>query len=185
DPGARRLRSLDLPYSAYAPMLAARGAEVAAIAGSPTQASTLIRIDTATGRAALVGRASEHEIDAAYLPPARVEVFSGRGGREVHAVVYPPTHPTQAAPEGERPPYIVFVHGGPTGQAMPVLDLTKAYFTSRGLGVIDVNYGGSTGFGRAYRERLRGQWGVVDVEDCVSAVRALVERGEADGARLA
>jgi dipeptidyl aminopeptidase/acylaminoacyl peptidase len=89
------------------------------------------------------------------------------------------------APAGELPPYVVFVHGGPTTHSPAVLDLEKAYFTSRGIGVVDVNYGGSTGYGRAYRERLRRQWGVVDVADCVAAVQALVREGCADGARLA
>jgi len=82
------------------------------------------------------------------------------------------------------PPYIVWTHGGPTSHVLPVLDLEKAFFTSRGIGVIDVNYGGSTGYGRAYRERLRGQWGVVDVEDAMNAALALASGGEADRARL-
>src|SRR5690606_10707359 len=89
------------------------------------------------------------------------------------------------APEGELPPYVVFVHGGPTSYASTTLDLERAFFTSRGIGVVDVNYGGSTGYGRAYRERLRRQWGVVDVEDAVAAARALVDAGIADPERLA
>jgi dipeptidyl aminopeptidase/acylaminoacyl peptidase len=87
--------------------------------------------------------------------------------------------------EGEKPPYVVIVHGGPTAQSPATLSPANAYFTSRGIGVIDVNYGGSTGYGREYRERLRGQWGVVDVEDAVSAVESLVAAGKADGERLA
>jgi dipeptidyl aminopeptidase/acylaminoacyl peptidase len=89
------------------------------------------------------------------------------------------------APDGERPPYVVFVHGGPTAEAPAELDLKIAYFTSRGIGVVDVNYGGSTGYGREYRNLLRGQWGVVDVADCVAAAQALVDRGDADPARIA
>ncbi len=89
-----------------------------------------------------------------------------------------------SAPEGELPPYIVWVHGGPTSHVVPRLDLEKAFFTSRGIGIIDVNYGGSSGYGRDYRERLRGQWGVVDVADVISAVLALAEAGQADGKRL-
>ena len=88
-------------------------------------------------------------------------------------------------PEGERPPYVVWAHRGPASHADRLLDLAKAYFTSRGIGIIDVNYGGSTGYGRSYRERLRRQWGVVDVEDVIAAAQALVEAGEADPARLA
>ena len=87
----------------------------------------------------------------------------------MHALVYPPTSPDATAPAGELPPYVVWVHGGPTAAVSPLLDLEKAYFTSRGIGVIDVNYGGSTGYGRSYRERLRRQWGVVDVEDAMAA----------------
>jgi len=123
--------------------------------------------------------------DTRYLPTPRQAVLEGQFGRTVHALVYPPANPDVTAPTGERPPYVVWVHGGPTANTMPLLDLEKAYFTSRGIGVVDVNYGGSTGYGRRYRERLRRQWGVVDVEDAIAAARALADAGEADGARLA
>jgi dipeptidyl aminopeptidase/acylaminoacyl peptidase len=123
--------------------------------------------------------------DPAYLPVPRSESLPGPGGRVVHAHVYPPRNPDVIPLPGELAPYVVFVHGGPTSYSPGRLSLQVAYFTSRGIGVVDVNYGGSTGYGRAYRERLRRQWGVVDVEDCVAAAQALVERGEADGARLA
>jgi dipeptidyl aminopeptidase/acylaminoacyl peptidase len=103
----------------------------------------------------------------------------------VHAYVYEPTNPISEAPAGELPPYVVFVHGGPTGRTSSGLSLERAYFTSRGIGVIDVDYGGSTGYGRAYRERLRRQWGVVDVEDAIAAVNALVKSGRAHPERLA
>jgi dipeptidyl aminopeptidase/acylaminoacyl peptidase len=103
----------------------------------------------------------------------------------VHAHVFPPRNPDVQPPSGELPPYVVFVHGGPTAQSWPLLTLDIAYFTSRGIGVVSVDYGGSTGYGRAYRELLEGQWGIVDVEDCVAAAQALVDKGEADGARIA
>ena len=122
--------------------------------------------------------------DPAYLPEPRSIVVAGPGERDVHAHVYPPTSPDAVAQDGELPPYVVFVHGGPTSHSAAILNLEKAYFTSRGIGVIDVNYGGSTGYGRAYRERLRREWGIVDVEDCVAAVQALVRDGLADGERL-
>ncbi|WP_022880784.1 S9 family peptidase [Gryllotalpicola ginsengisoli] len=121
--------------------------------------------------------------DAAHLPDAEVITFHGPE-REVHAVVYRPKNPRYLAPEGELPPFIALVHGGPTGHSYPELNLGTAYWTSRGIGVIDVNYGGSTGYGREYRDRLRGQWGVVDVEDTIAAVRGLAEAGIADGGRL-
>ncbi|MGH3110086.1 MAG: S9 family peptidase, partial [Gaiellaceae bacterium] len=95
-----------------------------------------------------------------------------------------PRNPNHAPAENERPPLIVRSHGGPTSNATPVLDLKVQYWTSRGFAFVDVNYGGSTGYGRAYRERLNGQWGVVDLQDCVNAARHLVAEGEADGERL-
>jgi dipeptidyl aminopeptidase/acylaminoacyl peptidase len=121
----------------------------------------------------------------AYLPVPRQVLLDGQFGRSVHALVYPPSHPEAVAPEGELPPFVVWVHGGPTAHAVGLFDLGKAYFTSRGIGVVDVNYGGSTGYGRLYRDRLRRQWGVVDVEDVIAAALALAEEGQADIKRLA
>jgi dipeptidyl aminopeptidase/acylaminoacyl peptidase len=141
-------------------------------------------LDLATGGLTDV-RASMADVpDAAYLPSAELRTLRGPE-RDVHAIVYRPANPDFVAPEGELPPFVAFVHGGPTSQAVPMLSAQYAYLTSRGIGVIDVNYGGSTGYGRAYRERLRGQWGVVDVEDTIAAARGLAEAGIADGARLA
>jgi dipeptidyl aminopeptidase/acylaminoacyl peptidase len=185
DPATGELSDLDLPYTAWLPSLTGDGDTVAGVAASPTEPLTVLRVDTATGAAEPLRRALETLPDRAYLPTPRSITVAGPGERDVHAHVYPPANPDVLAPVGERPPYVVFVHGGPTSQSSAVLDLEKAYFTSRGIGVVDVNYGGSTGYGRAYRERLRRQWGVVDVEDCVAAAQALVEAGEADPARLA
>lgn len=125
-------------------------------------------------------------IDAAdgFLPRGRAVTFAGPHG-PVHAFDYPPTHPDITAPDGERPPYLVWVHGGPTAHVSGVADSKTAYFTSRGIGILDVNYGGSTGYGRAYRERLRGQWGVVDVDDVAAAAGGLAAEGAADPQRLA
>ncbi|MFV0374212.1 S9 family peptidase [Microbacterium sp.] len=122
-------------------------------------------------------------LDEQWLPVARPMTVAGPRG-PVHAFDYPPTNPLVTAADGERPPYVVFVHGGPTAHVGGVADTKTAYFTSRGIGVLDVNYGGSTGYGRAYRERLRGQWGVADVADVVAAARALAADG-ADAARIA
>ncbi|WP_251059150.1 MULTISPECIES: prolyl oligopeptidase family serine peptidase [unclassified Streptomyces] len=120
-----------------------------------------------------------------YYPEPQTRTFLDQAGREIHAHVYPPHHPARRAPADELPPYVVWAHGGPTDHVPPVLDLHIAYFTSRGIGVVEVNYGGSTGYGRAYRERLREQWGVVDVEDCAAVARALAAEGTADPERLA
>jgi len=122
--------------------------------------------------------------DERWTPRPRAASFSGPHG-EVHAFDYPPTNPDVTGPAGERPPYIVFVHGGPTSHTAAAASAEITYFTSRGIGVLDVNYGGSTGYGRAYRERLRGQWGVVDVDDVAAAAAGLAAAGLADAARLA
>lgn len=119
-----------------------------------------------------------------WMPTPRAVTFDGPSG-EVHAFDYPPTNPDVQAPDGEAPPYLVLVHGGPTMHRAGAAAGRIAYFTSRGIGVLDVNYGGSTGYGRAYRERLRGQWGVVDVEDVAAAARGLAGSGAADPARIA
>lgn len=185
DPDTGELTDLDLPFSAWRPYLSADGSLVTGLTSSATEPRTVVRVDVATGALERVRAAADSVPDPAYLSRPVSVTLPGPQGREVHAHVYPPHNAEVRAPDGELPPYVVFVHGGPTSQSPPDLKLEVAYFTSRGLGVVDVDYGGSSGYGRAYRERLRGQWGVVDVEDCVAAVRALVDRGDADGARLA
>jgi dipeptidyl aminopeptidase/acylaminoacyl peptidase len=110
--------------------------------------------------------------------------FPTEGGLTAHALFYPPTNPEYETPPGEAPPLIVMSHGGPTDAATPTYDVGIQYWTSRGFAVVDVDYGGSTGYGRAYRERLNGQWGVVDLQDCVNAARYLVDQGKADPDRL-
>jgi dipeptidyl aminopeptidase/acylaminoacyl peptidase len=193
DPGTGQLDDLDLPYRVYIFDLTSVGQTIATIAGGPAVPTTVISVDVpAAGDPAARGvpvarelsRSTDALPDPAYLPVPRTAELTGPSGSVVHALVYPPSNPDVRAPEGERPPYIVWVHGGPTAQSLPRLDLEKAFFTSRGIGIIDVNYGGSTGYGRAYRDRLRGQWGVVDVADAMTAALALAESGEADGKRL-
>jgi dipeptidyl aminopeptidase/acylaminoacyl peptidase len=142
-------------------------------------------LELSTGRLTDVRLSVDEVPDERYLPTPELMTFPGPGGREVHAIVYRPANADFEATAEELPPYLVSVHGGPTTQSKPALDLEVAYFTSRGIGVLDVNYGGSTGYGREYRDRLKGQWGVVDVEDTVAAVQGLVARGLADPARLA
>ncbi len=158
--------------------------------GSRTVAGLRV-LDLGTRELTDVRLALDQVPDPAYLPDAAAMTLHGAQAgnqREVHAIVYPPHNPDFAAPDGELPPYIAFVHGGPTAQVGPTVVGSYGmigYFTSRGIGVIDVNYGGSTGYGREYRNRLRGEWGVVDVEDCVAAVLGLADKGLADRARLA
>ena len=183
DPDSGELTDLDLPYTLYG-SVAVDGDTVLTTAASPVEAAAVLAVDLPTGTATVLRRSMTDPPDPAYLPQPRSIVVAGPGERDVHAHVYPPASPDAVAPDGELPPYVVFVHGGPTAHSPAVLSLEKAYFTSRGIGVIDVNYGGSTGYGRAYRERLRREWGIVDVEDCVAAVQALVRDGLADGERL-
>ncbi|KAA9111020.1 alpha/beta hydrolase family protein [Microbacterium rhizomatis] len=129
-------------------------------------------------------RGGESPWGADWMPHPRALSTPGPRG-PVHAFAYPPTNPHVAGPEDELPPYIVFVHGGPTAHVGGAASDRIAYFTSRGIGVLDVNYGGSSGYGREYRERLRGQWGIVDVEDVAAAARGLAAEGFADPARIA
>jgi dienelactone hydrolase len=189
DPETGQLTGLDLPYSVFASALCASGQTVATVAGGPAVPMTVIEVDIpAAGQQAAEVREVHRNADAlpvaGYLPVPHAARLTGPGGSVVHALVYPPANPAAKGPDSERPPYIVWVHGGPTSHVVPRLDLEKAFFTSRGIGIIDVNYGGSSGYGRAYRERLRGQWGIVDVADVMTAALALAEAGEADGKRL-
>jgi dipeptidyl aminopeptidase/acylaminoacyl peptidase len=185
DPETSELTDLDLPLSVFRPSLSADGTVIAAIAGGPADPAAIVRVDAETSRLDVLRKALDEVPDDAYLPVPRQVELDGPFGRVVHALVYPPTSPDATGPDGELPPYVVWVHGGPTAHSVGLLDVQKAYFTSRGIGIIDVNYGGSTGYGRLYRERLRRQWGVVDVEDAKAAARSLADAGEADGQRLA
>ncbi|MEU1664764.1 prolyl oligopeptidase family serine peptidase [Streptomyces sparsogenes] len=185
DPRTGELADAPGPWTEWDATLAVDGSRVFGVAASPYSSPEVVELDTRTGHARPIGAAHTDPVDPAYYPRPAERVFTGPGGREVHATVYPPRNPDHTAPDGEAPPYVVWAHGGPTGRAPVVLDLEIAYFTSRGIGVAEVNYGGSTGYGRAYRNRLRERWGVVDVEDCAAVAEALAEEGSADRARLA
>ncbi|WP_329332875.1 prolyl oligopeptidase family serine peptidase [Streptomyces sp. NBC_00663] len=173
------------PWTEFAPTLAVHGERVVAVGASPRSAHEVVELDTRTGRARVIGACHDDSVDPAYYPEPQIRTFTGPAGREIHAHIYPPHHPGCVAPGDRLPPYVVWAHGGPTSRAPLVLDLSIAYFTSRGIGVAEVNYGGSTGHGREYRNRLREQWGVVDVEDCAAVALALADEGTADRDRLA
>ncbi len=181
---------LGLAYRSFSPAsLVSSGTRLAFIGASPVQAPAVVVYDTATGSEQVVRRSLSHEVDPAIVSVAEPISFpSALDGDSVtaHALYYRPTNPeVPVAPSGERPPLLVFSHGGPTSATSSALNLEIQFWTSRGFGVVDVNYGGSTGYGRAYRERLTGRWGILDVDDCIAAARFLVERGDADPARLA
>ncbi|HEX8005347.1 MAG TPA: prolyl oligopeptidase family serine peptidase [Trebonia sp.] len=189
DPETGTLAEPGLPFRVFMPSLATSGTTVAAVAGGPRMPWSVIRIGpdgpAEMMRAEILREETATAPDPAYLPvPRQVQLSASPNGAVIHALVYSPSSPVAEGPADELPPYIVWVHGGPTGSVDPVLDVQKAYFTSRGIGIIDVNYGGSSGYGRQYRERLRGLWGIVDVADAMNAALALAESGEADGARL-
>ncbi|ATL31843.1 putative acyl-peptide hydrolase [Streptomyces formicae] len=173
------------PWTEWAATVVAHGSRVVGVAASPRSAYEVVELDTGTGRARVIGAAHDDPVDPTYYPEPRIRTFAGPAGREIHAHVYPPHHPGHVAPDDELPPYVVWAHGGPTSRSPLVLDLAIAYFTSRGIGVAEVNYGGSTGYGRAYRNRLREQWGIVDVDDCAAVALALADEGTADRDRLA
>ncbi len=185
DPTTGRLDGIDLPGLGRIVINAVQHGRVLLRCGGPKLPDGLRALDLATGDLVDIRLGVDELPDVGYLSEAQPMTFAGPGGREVHAIVYPPHNRDVEGPDGELPPYVAFVHGGPTAHVSAVVDVEKAFFTSRGIGVVDVNYGGSTGYGRAYRERLRGQWGVVDVEDTVATMRGLVEAGLADGDRLA
>ncbi|MDR1386054.1 MAG: prolyl oligopeptidase family serine peptidase [Propionibacteriaceae bacterium] len=146
--------------------------------------SGLFRLDWRDGRVQEVARSAQIELDQSWVSQPRAFSWTGPDG-PVHAWHYPPTNPNQVAPPGQRPPLLVTSHGGPTSYSPPDFSLKRLFWTSRGLGLLDVNYGGSTGYGRAYRERLHGRWGLTDVTDCVQGPVELARAGWADPARMA
>ena len=177
------LRELDSPYTVVY-SLASLGDRLGLIAGTHTEGLQVAVIDARSGDREVVRRGRPVVIDPAYISRPEPIVFPTAGGLSAHANYYPPVNPGFIATEGELPPLLVTVHGGPTSAHEAMLDLDVQYWTSRGVAVVDVNYGGSTGYGRQYRERLRGEWGVVDTVDSINAARYLVERGDADPARV-
>jgi len=184
DLSTKKLTPVETPFTDIESVAAAAG-KAAFLGGSPKEPPSVVLMDLESRRGEVLKRAFEvdGEVKRYFSVPRAID-FPSTGGRTSHAFHYPPANPFWSAPPEERPPLIVVSHGGPTGTTSSTLDLRIQYWTSRGFAVVDVNYGGSTGYGRAYRESLNGQWGIVDVDDCVSAAEYLVEQGEADGERL-
>jgi dipeptidyl aminopeptidase/acylaminoacyl peptidase len=177
------LADLDLPYTAIASLAGDDGA-VVAVAGSPTTDHEVVRITVPGGAVEVLARSRKGALDRAYVSVPEPVEFPTKNGQRAYAFHYRPANGDFVGPEGERPPLVVVSHGGPTAAASSVLNRAVQFWTSRGFAVVDVDYGGSTGYGRAYRERLRGEWGVVDVDDCVNAARWLADAGEVDGSRM-
>jgi dipeptidyl aminopeptidase/acylaminoacyl peptidase len=185
DPETGKLSNVDLPYTSFhSPSLQAHGTKLYFPAASPTEPAVIAALDVESGERSVIRGSSELPVDASYISVPAAVSFPGTDGLTSHAFFYPPRNPEFGGPPDELPPLVVYVHGGPTAHVPPILQLSVQFFTSRGIAVVDLNYGGSTGFGREYRDRLRGRWGVVDVEDSAAAARYLGERGDADPARI-
>ena len=184
-PGGDSPEDLGLPYTSFEfPCLRSRGNTLVFIAGSPEQEAEIVSLELPGGEPVPLRSSKDEPVDPAYASLPRAIEFPTAGGLTAHAFYYPPANPDFQGPEGERPPLIVEIHGGPTSHRTPELHRSTLFWTSRGFGIVDVNYGGSTGFGRDYRERLRGTWGIVDTADCIAAARYLADSGEVDGDKL-
>jgi dipeptidyl aminopeptidase/acylaminoacyl peptidase len=181
----RRLTPIDLPYTEFS-SVRAHGDRVVFRGGSATSPASFVALDLVTGKIDVLKQstdlANQENLSRCFTRVEPIE-FPTTGGRTAFALYYPAFHPDYQAPDGEKPPLVVKCHGGPTASASSTLDLRIQYWTSRGISVVDVNYGGSTGFGREYRERLDGNWGIVDMDDCIHAARYLATRGLADEER--
>lgn len=183
DTATRKLDCVDCSFTDIRFLRAAAGRAVMR-AGSPTDATSIVQFDVEQRTFAKLRSSSNVQVDRAYFSVPRAVEFPTAEGLTAHGFYYPPTNPDYNAPAGERPPLLVESHGGPTSAATTAMNLNIQYWTSRGIAVLDVNYGGSSGFGRAYRERLNDKWGIVDVDDCANGALYLVRLGEADGNRL-
>jgi dipeptidyl aminopeptidase/acylaminoacyl peptidase len=181
------LRPIDIPFTEIG-SVRADGDRVVFRAGAPTLPNSVVSLDLRSGEYRIVKKSTEllERTDlriAEYLTTVQAIEFPTTGGKTAFGLFYPPHNPDYAAPPDEKPPLLVKCHGGPTSSASSALSLGTQYWTSRGIAVLDVNYGGSTGFGRAYRDRLQRNWGVVDVDDCVNGAKYLADKGLVDGGR--
>ncbi|HSX25689.1 MAG TPA: prolyl oligopeptidase family serine peptidase [Chlamydiales bacterium] len=175
---------LKTPFSCI-PTLVVNGDHLILIASAPDQPSSLIDYDLRTDQWKIVKKSQEVDVNPNNISIPQAIEFPTTNGQTAHAFYYAPKNDRFRGAEGELPPLLVLSHGGPTGQTYPVFTLAMQYWTSRGIAVVDVNYGGSSGYGRAYRNRLNGNWGVVDVDDCVNAALYCTKKGLADPNRLA
>ncbi len=182
-PGDERFNPIETPFTVLH-SIRPSGSGVVAIAAAAAEAPAVAQISMPEGEVQVLRRSRELTVPEELISQPQAIEFPTEGGLTAHALFYPPNNPGFSEPEGELPPLIVISHGGPTAATSSALNLGIQFWTSRGIGVVDVNYGGSTGYGREYRERLKGAWGIVDVDDCINAARYLAERGDADGSRL-
>lgn len=182
------VRDLDVPYATFR-YVTAHGTSLVCVAGGPAGEPVVLRVDVDSGDHDVLRPARDLGLDPAWFSRPEHVTFptedGGTGIAEAHALVYPPTNPEATAPDGDLPPLLVVVHGGPTAAAVPVLNLDVQYWTSRGFCVADVDYRGSVGYGRRYRDALQGRWGLADLDDVVACARFLADAGRVDPARMA
>ena len=179
------VHEIETPFTEFDGLYARRETAVVTASG-PHDGEALLRLDPRTGEpAGVLARSLPSPIDPAVLPIGEPITFPTTDGAVAHALFFPPANTNFTAPAGEKPPLLVLIHGGPTSSATSSLKLDRAFFTSRGIAVVDVNYRGSDGYGRPFRDALNGGWGRVDVDDAVAAAQYLAERGDVDPARLA
>ena len=183
DKATKKLQTIKTPFTDIS-YLRARPGKVVFVAGSPTESASIAQLDLQSERIEVLRRSTDMVIDAGYISIPRAIDFPTERGLKAHAFFYPQQNHDYIAPPCEEPLLLVISHGGPTSAVTSKLDLMIQYWTSRGFAFLNVNYGGSTGYGRSYRQRLNGQWGVVDVDDCVNGARHLVDSSEADIDRL-
>lgn len=183
DADGGRFETLDTPFCAIQELHVGDGFAVF-LGATETAPEAVIRLDLASGAHEVLRSSTRSSVDAAFVSTAEAISFPTEAGLTAHAFYYPPANRQFRGPDGERPPLIVIGHGGPTSSTNAAFKLGYQYWTSRGFAIVDVNYGGSSGYGRAYRERLNGQWGVVDVDDAINAARFLIERGDVDADRV-
>ena len=184
DTVTRRLDRIETPYTSISNLQAVPGG-VLFCASSPTKSTSIVRLNLATEQFEVLCRSSEIEIDAGYFSTPQAIEFPTKDNLSAYAFFYPPQNRDYTAPAHNLLPLLVISHGGPTSATSTALDLEIQYWTSRGIAVLDVNYGGSSGYGRAYRQCLNGKWGVVDVDDCVNGALYLAEHGYVDSNQLA
>lgn len=182
--GTGKLETISLPYTEIS-YVRARTGRAYFLAGSPSEPMAVVELNVQRRSCRVLYSPDIYRPAAGFASIPRHVDFATAGGRRSHAFYYPPTNRNYSGPRGEKPPLLVISHGGPTSAASTALNLAIQAWTSRGLAVVDVNYGGSTGYGRDYRRRLDGRWGIVDVDDCASAAKYLVRKGKADRKRLA
>ena len=183
-PGHGAAEEIVVPYTEMS-SLAIDADRAVLRASSPTEPNAIVELDPSTGAVTVLRRSTPVVADPHDVAVARPIEFPTSGGLTARGLFYPPTSRSVRGPDGELPPLIVTSHGGPTSSAWAAYATLPQLFASRGIAVLDVDYGGSTGYGREYRRRLEGEWGVVDVDDCVAGARWLAERSLVDADRMA